>query len=96
MNIYLQECTGDGPDDFDVVEHPIDVPALQADLAKDNFKLVLVSPCGELVIEDLSAPGYVYRREVWQARNEGEGCNNTYWGDLPGGYEFCRSIKLAD
>ncbi len=76
--------------------HEINVLQLGAELSEDGCKLIAISGHGELVIDDLAhGNDYEYRREVWQAMPEGSGATNTYWGDYPGGYEFCRSVKLT-
>jgi hypothetical protein len=61
----------------------INVDKLIADLEDDNMKFVSLSLDGDLLISD---DGSVER---WIARVEGCGVGNSYWGDLPGGYEFC-------
>jgi len=77
--------------------YTINQAQLAAELLEDNCALQAISATGELVIDDLSlGDHHADRREVWQAMPVGAGANNTYWGDLPGGYEFCRSIKLSD
>lgn len=72
--------------EIDGEQHWVNQELLRADLAKDGYSLRHLRNDGELQIEDES--GIV---EIWQARVEGCGCNNTIWGDLPGGYEFCSS-----
>ena len=68
---------------IDMEAHSVDIDLLTADLALDGLVFVDLNLDGELIIEDNGAT------ELWIARIEGAGVGNTYWGDLPGGYEFC-------
>lgn len=65
----------------------VDRVALERDLAKEGYALASLDSDGELIIR--TAPGHFER---YQGRPEGSGTNNEYWGDLPGGYEFCGSF----
>ncbi len=89
MRIYLEDES-----------HEIDVSELEADLKADGYTLKTISHAGEIVIDDITGEGYISgaapRRAVWQAISAGSGADNTYWGNHPGGYEFCRSVKLED
>ena len=77
--------------------YKIDLDKLQSDLEADNYRVVALSKHGQLVIDNLNhGLNYPYRREVWQAMNSGAGATNTYWGDFPNGFEFCRSVKLSE
>ncbi len=78
----------------------ISMDKLCADLSKDGYVLASLSRDGELLIDVIAShqvekpAGFTrhvrrWRRERWQAQPVGTGCDNTYWGDLPGGYEFC-------
>lgn len=65
--------------------HEVALTPLARDLATDGLMFLDIDEFGALHV--LTGDTI----EVWQARPEGSGANNTYWGDLIGGYEFCRS-----
>lgn len=71
----------------------LDMPAIEAlrrDLVADGLDFIRLTADGELTVRDDRG-----KLELWIAREEGCGANNTYWAPefYPGGFEFCSSAE---
>lgn len=66
----------------------VNLSQLARDLESAGLRYLDLSSDRELFVLNLATG----RVEMWAAREIGCGCDNTFWGDLAGGYEFCRSF----